>query len=202
MVEDSFGLFLGAGEGADGYDYDLGRNAQLGFKDILNRFGGLFKINASLSLHGQEDDITVLFGVVGDVYFVFARNAVNRAEKLLDLAREHIYAVNLEHIVGAAFYNVEPRVRTSAGTFARDNPRQIVCAESEQRSALLNKGGDNDFAFLAVGYILTCFGVDNLDVEKIVPAVHTSLLTAIYADTRAVDFSKSVDIVKLDSELV
>ena len=77
-----------------------------------------------------------------------------------------------------------------------------MCAEADKGSALLFESGDDKLTNLAVREIFACNGVNYFKVKVIVPYMNAVVLTAAYADTGAVNLSKTVNIVKLDAKLL
>ena len=73
-------------------------------------------------------------------------------------------------------------------------------AVPDQRRALLHQRGDHDLAHLSVRHGLQGFGIDDLDIEIIIPVVHARIVFAVDADARAVDLRQAVDIVQLDAQ--
>ena len=75
-----------------------------------------------------------------------------------------------------------------------------MSAETDKRSALLHKSGDNNLALSSIGNRLACFRVDYLNVNVIVPVMDTPLIGAVDTDTRTVNFRQTVNIIKLDTK--
>ena len=137
-----------------------------------------------------------------DVHLVFARDLGEGLEDLLDLAREEVDALDLDHVVRAALDRVEARELAAARAVARQDAREVVRAEADERRALFAQRRDDDLAPLAVGQVLTRLRVDDLDVDEVVPVVDAVVRVAADADARAVDFRQSVDVVGVDAELL
>ena len=66
-----------------------------------------------------------------------------------------------------------------------------MCAEADKGSALLFESGDDKLTNLAVREIFACNGVNYFKVKVIVPYMNAVVLTAAYADTGAVNLSKT-----------
>ena len=77
-----------------------------------------------------------------------------------------------------------------------------MCSVTDKGCALFHESGYNYLAPFAVGNILACLGVDNFKIEIVIPDVHTCVMLAVYADTGTVYLGKTVDIIKLDTQLV
>ena len=135
-------------------------------------------------------------------YLILARNLGEELEHLFYLAREDVDALYLHHVVSSSHYGVKPWEAAAALAFAGDYPRQVVSSVSDERRALLAKGGYDYLTHLAVGHGPAADGVDYLDIDIVVPVVHTAVVFAAYTDTRAVYLGQTVDIVKLDAQLV
>ena len=90
----------------------------------------------------------------------------------------------------------------AAGAGAGHDAREVVGAVADERRALLAQRGEYQLAFLAVGQHLAGFGIDDLDVDEVVPDVHAVVGVAGNADARAVHLGEAVNVVNLDAQLV
>ena len=133
---------------------------------------------------------------------VLARHVREHLQDLLDLAREEIDALDLHHIVRAALDRVDARETAAAGAVARQDAREVMRAEADERRALLAERRNDDLAPLAVRQILARLRVDDLQVHIVVPVVNAVMRVAADADARPVDLREPVDIVRLDAELL
>ena len=73
-------------------------------------------------------------------------------------------------------------------------------AVPDEGRAFLDEGRDDDLAGLAVRNGLQGHGVDDLDVEEVVPVVHAVVILTADADAGTVDLGQTVDVVEFDAE--
>ena len=175
MVKDALGLFLGSGQCPDRHDSHTRGYVHLGLEGFFDQLAGLFKVYAAFCLGSDQDHVLIDLIVVCDIDVVLAGYAVNLAEQFLYLTREHIYAVYFEHIVASAADDIQARMLGSAGAFTRDDAGEVVGTEADERSAFLDQGGDNDLTLFTVFYRFTGNRIDDLDVQIIIPVMHTGL---------------------------
>lgn len=144
-------------------------------------FLGFFEADTSFCLAGDEHDVFVDLVIVCDVDVVLAGYTVHLREKFLDLAREHIDAVYLEHVVASTLDNVNTRVLLASLTVAagRYNTRDIVCTETDERSPLLDKCCDYDLALFSVRHGLAGLRIDDLNVNIIIPIMDCRLARTV-----------------------
>ena len=69
---------------------------------------------------------------------IFAGNAVLLADDSLNVAREHVYCGNDEHVVFSA-QNMDPAVCSAAGAFCVVDSTDIACAETDERTRVLSE---------------------------------------------------------------
>ena len=60
------------------------------------------------------------------------------ADDSLNVAREHVYCGNDEHVVFSA-QNMDPAVRSAAGAFCVVDSTDIACAETDERTRVLSE---------------------------------------------------------------
>ena len=75
-------------------------------------------------------------------------------------------------------------------------------AVADEGRCLLFQRGDDQLADLTVGEHLAGGGIDDLEVEIIVPVVHTVVARAVDGDAGAVDLRQTVDVEQLDAEIL
>ena len=138
---------------------------------------------------------------MGDADLIFARELGELAQRLLDLAREYVYALYLHHVVSSAHDRVDPRELAPAFALARDYPRQVVSAVSDQRRALFYERGYNYLAQLAVGQVLPGYRIDYFYVYIVVPVVHAAVVLTGDSDTGSVYLGEPVYVVELYAKL-
>ena len=68
--------------------------------------------------------------------------------------------------------------------------------------SLLSQSGDDQLAAFSIRYVLSGMGINDLEVQVIVPIVHAAFVITAHSDTRTVNFRQAVNIVKLDAKLV
>ncbi len=169
MIEDALGLFLGPGQSTHGYHGDPGCDVHLGFEGFFDEFACLFEADTSLRFCGDEDHVLVDLVIMGDVDVVIAGYAVDLAQQLFYLAGEHVHAVYLEHVIASATDDVQSGIFGSAGALPGNDAGQVVGPETKEGCPFLYQGGDNDLAFLSVFHVLSGDGIDDLDIEIIIP---------------------------------
>ena len=60
---------------------------------------------------------------------------------------------------------------------------------------------DDDLAPLAVGHVLAGRGIDDLQIQIVVPVMHACVVLAVDADTGSIDLCQSVNIIQFNAEL-
>ena len=160
----------------------------------------LLALKRRLEQHGEH--IAAVDGL--DHHLILGRRAVGKLQHLLDLGGEHIAALHLDHVVGAARQDVDTRVMTAelALAVAGDDARQVMRTVADKRRALLAQRGEHQLAHFAVGQLLAGLRVDDLAVHVVFPDMHAMMLFAGDADARAVDLGQAIDIEDLDAQLV
>ncbi len=138
---------------------------------------------------------------MGDTNLVFAGKFGEFLKDFLYLLREYVYALNLHHVVSSAGDDVKAWMVAAAGAVPRDDTAKVMGSVADKRRTFLYQGGDNNLSPLPVWNWLQCLWVDYLNVDIVIPVVHTVFPKAAHADARAVNLGKSVDIVKLNSKL-
>ena len=131
---------------------------------------------------------------------VLAGDLLKCSQNLLDLVWEYIDAFNLHHVIGSAHDNINAWELAAAGASAGDNTGQVMGTIANQRSAFLDQCGNDDLADLAVRQIFAGNRVDDLQVDIVIPVVHSAVFLAADADARSVDLGQSVDIVEFDAQ--
>ena len=135
-----------------------------------------------------------------DTDLVLAGELRERSQDLLDLLREHVYALDLHHVVGTAHDGVDPRIFASARTFTRNDTGHVVRTETDERRALLDQRRNDDLAPLAVRHIFARLRIDDLQIDVIIPVVHAALIVTADTDAGSVDLREAIDIINLDAE--
>ena len=136
-----------------------------------------------------------------DADLVLAGEFGEGSQDLFDLLGEYIDALDLHHVVASACDHIDAGELASARALARNDPGKVVSAETDERRALLDKRRDDDLAPLAVGDVLTRCRIDDLQINIVVPVVHSGVILAVDADAGSVDFSQSVNIIQLNAQL-
>ena len=72
-----------------------------------------------------------------DHYLVLGRRTRGCGDDLFHLSGEHINALDLEHIVGAAYQRVDAGVFHAASAVARNDAGKVVRAVADKGSAFL-----------------------------------------------------------------
>ena len=120
-------------------------------------------------------------------------------EARLDLAREDVDAVDDEHVVGAGVDAVHDAHRAPALALLNLEAREVAGAVAHHRGAEAVEGGEDEFAFLAVGQRLEGVGIDDLRVEVVLPDVQPVRVLAVAGDAGAGDLGETVDVVGGDA---
>ena len=109
-------------------------------------------------------------------------------QDLLNLDGEYVDSLQNYHVVAAAFHAVKAFVLASAGTFARQDAREVACAVPQQGHGFTTKRGEHQFANLAFGHRLQSFGIDNFNNVVVLPNVHSILLFTFESHSGAAHF--------------
>ena len=197
LVDDALGFLLAAREEAKFDDVDERREADAALHGLGNLLLERLEVVGAVGLHVDAHAVAPV--EVRDADLVFAGKLGEEAEDFLDLLREDVDALDLHHVVAAPGDDVDAREPAAAGAGAGDDPREVVGAEADEGRPLLDEGGDDDFAGFAVGDVLAGRGVDDLEVEVVVPVVHARVEAAVDADAGAVDLGEAVDVVDFDN---
>jgi len=98
---------------------------------------------------------------------------VGRQQHFLDLGREHVDPAQDDHVVGPPRHLLHPphaRPRR-----ARQQPRQVAGAVTDDRKRLLGERGEDELALFAVAKHAAGFGIDHLGIEMILPDMQAIL---------------------------
>ena len=135
-----------------------------------------------------------------DTDLVFAGDLGELVQYFLNLGREYVDTFDLHHVICAALDDIDAGPAASAGALLGNDPGEVVSPVTDQGSALLDQGRDDDLAPLSVRKRLEGNGINDLQIEIIIPVVHVLALAAVDADAGAVDFGQAIDIIELDSQ--
>ena len=124
LVDNAGGLFHASRENADFHRFHYRREAYAALDCLGYALRQIREVHISGGL--DVDAHGILTVKVGYAYLVLARYLGEGTKHFLDLAREHVHALDLHHIVRPAHYGVDPWEGAPAGAFTRDYPGQIV----------------------------------------------------------------------------
>ena len=119
----------------------------------------------------------------------------------LDLAREHVDAVDDEHVVGAGGDAVHDAHGASARALLGVEAGEVARAVADHGRAAAGDGGEDEFAQLAVWQRLERVWVDDLGVEVVLPDVEAGAVGAGAGDAGSGDLGEAVDVVGDDAGL-
>ncbi len=121
MVKYTLRLLLRTGQCSEGNHRHARRYIHLGLEGFADLQSCLFKVHSALSLNRDQDHIFIDLIIMGNVDIILTLYAVDLSEQLFHLAREHIHAVYLEHVIASTADDVQSRMFRSAGAFAGDD---------------------------------------------------------------------------------
>ena len=136
-----------------------------------------------------------------DTDLVLAGQFGECSQDLFDLFGEYIDALDLHHVVTSSGDRVDAGEFAAAGALAGNDPGQVVCAETNERSAFLDQCRDDDLSPLSVGHVFAGCRVNDLQIQIVIPIVHACVVLAVDADTGTVDLCQAVNVVEFDAEL-
>ena len=147
--------------------------------------------------HLDFESIHVVLGVEHNL--VVRERLLCAEECRFDLAREHVHAMDDEHVVGARGDAVhDAHGATAMRTGAGAQPREVAGTIAHHRRAEAVERGEHEFALFAVGKGLERFGVDDFGIVVVFPDVETAT-TAVAGDARTRNLGESVDVVGDDA---
>jgi len=179
-------------------DLDLNCYLQVALKLCMDTLGegldlsDLIKIELGYRLDLEQDMIKRAFAGKHDL--IVACDLFKGRYDLLDLAWEDVHTANDEHVVSAPADTVHTPEGATAAALAFDDARDITCAVTKKRCALLGQGGKDDFSPLAFLKGLQGIRVDDLDDEVVFCDMQAILIAALTGDTGAHDLRKPIDI--------
>ena len=114
VIEDPRGLLLAPGQVSDLHCLRDNRHADTGFDGRLNlRLQFLVAVLFQPGFYEQSDLVSPVFVI--DEHLIFTAGALNLLQSVLDLSREHIDAVHLDHVVRPSQNHIYAGQRPSAG---------------------------------------------------------------------------------------
>ena len=198
LADDALGLAFAAGQGANGEDVALGEETEAFAEVFGHRVAGHARLGLDVDRHVRhavvflEDNLELVL------------HARNLHERLFDLTRIEIDALDDQHVVRAPRDAVDPEPRAAArAPFAADDARDVVRAVADDRHRLAGERREHHFAVLAVGHVLARRGVDDFGDVVVVPHVDARMRGAVLA--RRADAARlrhAVDVEALDVEAV
>jgi len=75
-----------------------------------------------------------------------------------------------------------------------------MCAVADKRCSFFDQGGNDDFSELSVRKYFTGYRVDDLNVNIIIPVVHTTVMETADSDSRSIDFRQTIDVIEFNSK--
>ena len=123
-------------------------------------------------------------------------------EDILDLGREHVDALDDQHIVGSAHGFRHSAMGSAAGAGLIIELSDILGAVSEHRHTLTGQGGDDQLADFTLAEALAGIGVDDLGQEVILRKMHTVARFTVAGNTGAAQLGHAVVVGYADVEVV
>ena len=128
------------------------------------------------------------------------RDALHAHQHAFNLAGEHVYAADDQHVVGAPHQPLHANQRASARAPLVVQTADVVRAVANHRHAFLGDGGKHQLALLAIRQHRARHGVDDLRNHVILVHVHAMLFHALKAHARARDFGKPVNVQRVQTQ--
>ena len=75
-----------------------------------------------------------------------------------------------------------------------------MCAVADKRCSFFDQGGNDDFSEFSVRKYFTGYRVDDLNVNIIIPVVHTTVMGTADSDSRSIDFRQTIDVIEFNSK--
>ena len=119
FINDSLGLFLASREQAKFHNLDKRCESDPAFDLFRDPSGKVEEVHRTVCFHIETHGVASV--PVGDADLVLAGGFREFLKDFLDLAREYINALDLDHIVGSSHDDIQTREFAAARAVSRDN---------------------------------------------------------------------------------
>ena len=114
---------------------------------------------------------------MGNINIVLTGHTIYQSQQFFYLAWEHVYTMNLEHVIASSLDDIQSWISSAAIALSRNNAGNIMGTETDQRCSLFYQCSNDDLTFFAVRHRLSCLWINDLNIKIIIPVMHARLLT-------------------------
>ena len=183
---------------------DLGVEADRGLQLVLDlraeffEFGHVVGEETVFDFDGDFKGIGVADTVDG--HEVVRCDAVDVEQSRFDLGREHVDALDDEHVIGTSLEALDAGHGAAAFAFLILETGDVSRPVTDEGLALFGETGDDEFAFGALRKLLAGLRVDDFRQEVVFPDVEASVEIAVRGDAGTGDLRQAVNVVGFDVE--